>query len=411
MNKKWIMLLLIWLMMFVAYLDRINISVAGPFMMKSLHMSPALFGVVLSAFTFGYAILQIPGGWLSDRFGARSLLVVALLWWSLFTGLTGLASGAAMLIIVRVLFGVGEGLENGAQFKLIGDFFTSKERSHANGLFLTSLALGPAFVAPISTWLLGTVGWHALFLLFIIPGVIMALLIYFLIPTKPEGGVVHTEVKSKSGQPIDWKGVMGQPGIWLVFLAYMFFNIAFWGFLGWMPSYLSLGRHINLASLGFDASIPYVLGFVGLVILGWIGTRLGRFKASLVAISYLLAGVFLFVAYNASTDAGAVLALSAAAFFLYGGFGPIWAIPLDLIPDGVRGTFTGFVNFGGQIGGFFAPIVVGFIVAASHSFSSGFLFMIAGVVAAAICLLILQGLSGRWTQATRVAAVSEASSS
>ncbi|MCL5013491.1 MAG: MFS transporter [Firmicutes bacterium] len=395
MNKKWTMLLLLWVMFFVAYLDRINISVAGPIMMKDLHMSPALFGVVLSAFTFGYAILQIPGGWLADRFGARTLLVTALLWWSVFTGLTGLVTGASLLIIVRVLFGVGEGLENGAQFKLIGDFFTSKERSSANGLFLTALALGPAFVAPVSTWLLGTIGWRGLFLVFVIPGVIVALLVRYLIPTQPEGGVVHTEVLSKSGTPATWRVVLAQPGIWLVFLAYLFFNVAFWGYLGWMPSYLSLSRHINLANLGFDASIPYILGFFGLIILGWLGNRSGHFKSALVAVSYLLAGIFLYIAYHAHTVSGTVFGLSAAAFFLFGGFGPIWAIPLDLVPDTMRGSFTGLINFGGQIGGFSAPIVVGIIVSTTHSFTGGFLFMIGGLIAAAISLLILQSATPR----------------
>ncbi len=136
MNRKWLMLLLIWLMMFVAYLDRINISVAGPTIMKSLHISHSAFGAVLSAFTLGYAIMQIPGGMLGDKFGARKLLVVALVWWSIFTGVTGLATSVVFLMVTRVLFGIGEGMENGAQFKLIGDFFSSSERSAASGLFL-----------------------------------------------------------------------------------------------------------------------------------------------------------------------------------------------------------------------------------------------------------------------------------
>lgn len=390
-QKKWTMLALIWLMMFVAYLDRINISVAGPTIMKSLHMSPAVFGIVLSSFTFGYAILQIPGGYLSDRFGARKLLVVALIWWSLFTGMTGLVFSAGLLIAVRTLFGVGEGLENGAQFKLIGDFFTSSERSSANGLFLTAIALGPAFVAPVSTWLLARVGWHGLFLLFTIPGIVMAVLIWKLIPTVPPGGVVHTEVRNKRGRPANWREILGQPGIWLIFLAYLFFNIAFWGFLGWMPSYLSLSRHINLAALGFDASVPYVAGFFGLLLIGWLGNRIFyRTRALLVALSYLLSGFFLYMAYSAHTVTTSVTGLSVAAFFLFGGFGPIWAIPLDLIPDALRGTFTGFVNFGGQIGGFIAPIVVGVIVTVTHSFVGGFLFMIAGLVLAAVSLILLQ---------------------
>ncbi len=396
MQKKWLMLFLIWLMMFVAYLDRINISVAGPTMMKALHMTPTMFGSVLSAFTLGYAVFQIPGGWLADKFGARRLLVIALIWWSAFTGFTGLAASVGSLIVIRILFGVGEGLENGAQFKLIGDFFSSHERSSASGLFLTAIALGPAFVAPIAVWLLKTVGWHEMFLWFVIPGLIMAVLIGWLIPSKPDGGVVHTEIPKRKSTRAAWVDVMAHPSIWLSFFAYLFFNIAFWGFLGWMPSYLSQSRHIILSKLGFDASVPYICGFFGLIILGWLGNKLlYRYRAALIAVSYLLAGVCLYLAYTSTTVTGSVAGLSTAGFFLYGGFGPIWSVALDLIPDGLRATFTGFVNFGGQIGGFFAPLVVGIIVQTTKSYSGGFLFMIGGLVMAAIVLFWLQGLIGK----------------
>lgn len=402
LNKKWVMLLLIWLMMFVAYLDRINISVAGPTIQNALHISPTAFGAVLSAFTFGYAILQIPGGMLADKLGSKKLLVIALIWWTIFTGMTGMAMSLGFLIVVRVLFGVGEGLENGAQFKLIGDFFPSKERSAANGLFLTSIALGPAVVAPLAVWLLKTVGWHSMFYWFIVPGLIMAILIGILIPKKPENGVIHTEIRNRKGLQATWSDVMAHPTIWLAFFAYMFFNVAFWGFLGWMPSYLSQARHITLSALGMDASLPYWFGFLGLVILGFLGNKLlYRFRASMIAISYLLAGVFLYIAYTAGTVSGSVTGLCVAAFFLYGGFGPIWGVALDLLPDELRGTFTGFVNFGGQIGGFVAPIVVGAIVSATKSYNGGFLFMIGGLVLAAIALFWLQGI---WVKSSNMMA-------
>ncbi len=403
------MLLLIWLMMFVAYLDRINISVAGPTIQSALHISPTAFGAVLSAFTFGYAILQIPGGILADRFGAKKLLVIALVWWSIFTGMTGMAMSIGFLITARVLFGVGEGLENGAQFKLIGDFFPSHQRSAASGLFLTSIALGPAVVAPLAVWLLKVAGWHAMFYWFIVPGIIMAILIGFLIPHKPAEGVVHTEITNRKGLKATWADVMAHPTIWLAFFAYLFFNVAFWGLLGWMPSYLSQARHITLSALGMDASLPYWFGFLGLVILGILGNKLlYRFRASMIAVSYLLAGVSLYIAYTTGTVGGSVVGLCAAAFFLYGGFGPIWGVALDLLPDSLRGTFTGFVNFGGQIGGFIAPLIIGGIVSATHSFNDGFLFMIGGVVLAAIALFWLQGV---WLKVPGMTAESSSSTS
>ena len=134
MPAKRLVLGLLWIAFFVAYLDRTNISVAGPAMMHDLGMSPQTFGYVLASFTAGYALVQIPGGWLADRFGAKIMLLIALLIWSAFTGLTDVAVSVGALIAIRVCFGLGEGLEQGAQFKAIGDTFPSPERSAASAM-------------------------------------------------------------------------------------------------------------------------------------------------------------------------------------------------------------------------------------------------------------------------------------
>ncbi len=171
-----------------------------------------------------------------------------------------------------------------------------------------------------------------------------------------------------------------------------------------MPSYLMDSRHISLSALGFDASLPYVFGLFGLIILGWLGNRrLNRYRASMIAVSYLLAGVSLYIAYSNGSVGASVAGLSGAAFFLYGGFGPLWSVALDLIPDPLRATFSGFVNFGGQIGGFIAPLVIGGMVTATGSYTGGFLFMIGGLVLAAISLFWLQGLWLKTSKTPRAA--------
>lgn len=393
-NQKWVMLFLLWLMFFVAYLDRINIAVAGPTMMKELNMNPMVFGSVLSAFTFGYALTQIPGGFFADKFGAKRLLVIALIWWSIFTGLTGLVSSVGIMMAVRVLFGIGEGLGVGAQFKLVGDFFSSEERSSANALFLTALALGPAFVAPVAAWLIEYMGWRELFLAFTVPGLIMAYLLYRYIPDAPTAGAIHTKVLNEKGGKAMWKDVLAFPSIWLIFFTYMFFNIAFWGFLLWLPSYLNMSRHIALKTMGFYASMPYIAGFFGLLVMGWLGSKVFyKHRALLIAVSYLIAGAALYAAFVQDQALDCIIALAIAGFFLYGGFGPFWAVVLDLIPDELRATLSGFVNFGGQIGGFLAPIIVGAIVKATGSFFGGFLFMTGGLFLATIMLFVLEVLA------------------
>jgi len=123
-----------------------------------------------------------------------------------------------------------------------------------------------------------------------------------------------------------------------------------------------------------------------MLVFGWLGSGpLYRHRAPLVAVGYLLAAGALYATFMAVTVTGCLAGLSVAAFFLYGGFGPVWAIVLDLTPANARGAFSGFINCGGQIGGFFAPVVVGYLIEATASFTGGFLFMMAGLVVAAAC--------------------------
>src|SRR6202012_2145412 len=145
-------------------------------------------------------------------------------------GLTGMVGSAVSLISVRVLFGLGEGASNGPSFKLVGDWFTSEERSKANGVYLTSLALGPAFVAPIAVWLLARTGWHGMFFWFTLPGIAMAALIWLLVPARPAAVPVAQSGPDAPGP--GWRDVVARPSSWLLFFAYMAFNVAFWGFLG-----------------------------------------------------------------------------------------------------------------------------------------------------------------------------------
>ena len=393
MSRKSAILFWIWLMMTVAYLDRVNVTVAGPTIQAALHLTPRTFGWVLSAFTLGYALMQIPGGYLADRFGARGLLVAALVIWSTFTAVTGLASSLWSIVVIRILFGMGEGIENGAQFKLIGDNFDSRERSTANAVFLTALAIGPAIAAPLTTFLIRHDGWRQTFFVYSAVGLVVAVLLALFLPKS--SGAMPAALRGHAAASNDTaRSALREPTTWFAFAAYLFFNIAFWGFIGWMPTYLSTERHIDLKHLGPIASIPYLSGFVGMLMLGWLGTKAAyRWRPLLVAVGYLCAGAFLYVAYKSAHVDGCITGLAGAAFFLYGGFGPFWAIAIDGMPDHLRGALSGFVNFGGQIGGFVAPIVVGELVTRTHSFTPGFLFMIGGLVLAAICLSTMQRLN------------------
>jgi MFS transporter, ACS family, D-galactonate transporter len=380
--------LILWLLQFVNYIDRTSIALAGPSMMTGLHLNPASFGLVLAAFTLGYAFMQIPGGYLADRFGAKILLVAAPVVWSLFTGATGLVTTLGSLIFVRIAFGLAEGASNAAIYKVIGDNFPPQERSLANSIWNTAFALSPAVVAPVGALLIARAGWQGMFLWFTFPGLAVAAIASFGLPN--QGPVHKLRTSADRRHSTNWSEALSRPSSWLILFAYMTFNVAYWGFLGWMPSYLAVSRHIDLKGLGVAASIPYLFATVGLIFFGWLGSHVFfRHMAIQVALTYLFAAVFLYFTYSASTVKQCVEGLSGAAFFLYGGFGPFVALVLDLAPVNMRASFSGFVSTGGQAGGFFAPIVIGYIVKATGSFTGGFLFMIAALCVSAWCYFAL----------------------
>lgn len=387
MTARYKLLGLIWLLQFVNYLDRVNISVAAPSMMKSLSIDTGSFGLVLAAFTVGYAFMQLPGGLLADRFGVKVMLVGAPVLWSVFTGLTGLVDSLTALIALRLCFGLAEGSSNAACYKLVGDNFTSRERAGANSLWITALAVGPAAVAPLAAWALRSVGWQNMFFLFSIPGILLAALLWRKLPSSKVNVV---QARADSAHSVSWLWLLKRPGSWLIFFGYMTFNVGYWGFLGWMPSYLALQRHLDIKSLGYAASLPYVFGLIGIVTFGWLGSHLFyKFRTQLVAVGYLIAALCLYITYVSSDIDVCLAGLCGAAFFMYGGFGPYASLVLDLAPDRERAAFVGFVNTGGQLGGMVAPIVIGYVVRITGSFNGGFDFMICALVLSAACYIAL----------------------
>jgi len=415
-KSKWLVLFLIWLMMLVAYFDRINLPVAATAMMASLHLNKAQWGLVLAAFTLGYAIMQAPGGHFADRLGSRRLLIAAIFVWSVFTGLTGTAITLTMLIAIRLSFGFGEGLENGAQFKLVGEYFEPKERAFANSIFLSALALGPMIGSPAATWLVLHFGWQRMFYSFAVVGVVVGLLLIALLPR--DGKQRERELDRNSAADLmtnpgasefsqyprphlnarlanvtvhepspSFRIALRQPTSWLCAGGYFMFNVAFWGFLSWVPTYLKEDRHIPLAQSWLIAALPYFAGFIGMVLTGWMGSSLfAQARSRVVAVCLFGAAVGLVFALTAQEIGMCVSGLCVAGFFLYGVFGPFWAIAIDLAPTNARGVFTGTVNCCGQIGAFSSQIIIGLLANSMKSFTGAILFMV-GALCVGTCIM------------------------
>ncbi len=391
MTGKYRIVFAIWFMTIVNYMERVIMGFAGPSVMQTLHIDPATFGVVLSSFAVGYLLSQIPGGILADRLGTRSVLIVGPLFWALFTGITGLIASVASLVAIRLLFGMAEGLSNGALYKAMGDNFGSKDRAQAVSVWVTAYPAAPAFTGPLVGILLASFAWPSVFVMLAIPALVAVALNYAWLPSPQQAANADRGgPASMGGDATSMRDLLRLPSLWLIGAAFGLWSIAYWGFLGWMPSYLALERHIDIKSSGMLGGIPYVFGLIGVLASGWLGSNaLHRFRPHLLAGNFLLACVSLFFAYAADSLASSLAGLSGAAFFIYAGLSTYGALVLDLAPERARAAYSGIVSTIGQVGGVIAPVVIGYLVTETGSFASGFAFMIGALCIGAVCALSL----------------------
>jgi len=371
----------------VNYAERIAISFAGPSIMTSLSLTPAEFGIVISAFGVGYMVSQIPGGLLADRWGVKRLLVLGPIVWAFCSGLTGMMSTLAGFVVARVAMGSAEGLCAPSYYKTVGEFVSPKFRPAALSLALSGLLVGMALAGPVVVHLIAAVGWRWMFVMLGIPAILVGLSMLWFIPRR--GTVIETEDAALHDdtpmrRPPDRRGFL------LLSLSNMCTDIAQYGFSGWLPSYLFFARGIELKAMGVLGSLPYIFGFVGLLLFGWLSSSLFKRHNAYVMIGcFVAAGVSMFAAYQASSTSLAVAGLCSTAFFMYGTFGPKGASVIRLTPKATRGAYVGFYNTTGQIGGAAAPAVIGLLVGASGSFAGGFIFMITALLVAACCFALL----------------------
>ena len=377
----------LWFTSLVNYLERVTISFAGPAIMKSLSLSPGAFGLVLSCFGLGYLIAQLPGGMLGDRFGARAMLVGGPLLWAAFTGLTGLAATVAGLLAARICLGFAEGLSTSSLYKVIGDNFAPKQRSRALAISFTAVPLGLTFAGLLVGKLTGALGWRAMFFLMMVPALLAAAAGLALLPRDRGRDLRPAAVPDE--QRTSFGDVIGTPSLWLLALANFAWNVPYWGYIGWMPTYLALGRHIDLKALGPLAGLSYLFGFFGLLLGGWLGTLWHNRCLPIIIAFFAAAALGLGLAYRAESFAVALGGLSIAAFFLLGASGPVARVVLTFAPEQRRATFMGIFSTAGQLGGAAAPAAIGFLVVATGSFAAGFTLMIVAFLVAAACLAAL----------------------
>lgn len=388
------MLSVLFMTSIVSFMDRMVMSSVIPYIATDFHLSSIESGVVLSAFFASYSIVQIPGGLLADKFGVRRVTTIAMLWWSAFAALTGAAANLTQMLVARFLFGLGEGVFPAAAFKAVAVWFPQKERATANAIKLAASPLGgaiaPLFVVAIMSF--GT--WRTVFYCLFLPGVVMSLLFWMFVADKPsesrrvspeelaeiEGADVTT---AQTALPkVKFLDALKQPNILRYFIVLFSFDIGYWGFTSWLPTYLVKARGFSIVGMGVAASLPFFAATIGCVVGGWVSDRFFSDNRRLpIVATQLLAALLLYLMFVSTSVTMLIVCQTLAGFCLSFFTSAFWALPMSTVPKSLMGIISGAINMAGQIAAFISPILVGSLVqAAKGGFASTFGLLIGSIL-------------------------------
>lgn len=394
----------------VSFMDRMIMSVAIPYIAVDYHLSPLEMGAVMSAFFASYSVAQIPGGLLADAYGVRKVATIAMLWWSGFTAITGAAANLTQMLIARVVFGLGEGVYPACAFKTVAVWFPKKERATATAIKLAAGPLGAAISPLVVGWVMNIWGWRSVFYSLFIPGVLIALLFWiFVTDTPSESRCISTEELREIEESISTRGssAEGRPNLLglirdrsvLKYFCVLFaFDIAYWGFTTWLPTYLVKARHLSMGHMEVVASLPFFAGAIGCALGGWVSDKFFSVNRRVPVIAtQLLSAVLLYLTFEASSMVMFVSCQTLAGFFLMSFFSAFWALPMNTVPKEHMGIVSGFINMAGQIAAFVAPISVGYLVGAARGdFGVTFTFLVVSLLAS--CAIVFT-LPSKWEYA------------
>jgi sugar phosphate permease len=382
---RWYILGLICLMYLITYLDRVNISTAAPVISEEFGFDKITMGIIFSAFVWAYALFQVPGGWLSDRFGARPVLATIVAYWSVMTAATAAATSAFSFVVVRFLFGVGEAGAFPGATRAMQLWYPRQERGFVQGITHSASRLGAAIAPPLVVLIITTLGWRWVFYISGAVGFVWSLWWYLSYRNLPEehgmvnraelehirgfgeGGVINQAAIERKAANVPWGTLLRSPNMWAIMCAYFTYVYCLYIFLTWLPSYLVEFRHFTLLKVGIFASLPLFAGVIGDTVGGlatdWLLKKTGNTKLARRAIAITgLLGCAVFIVPAALTEDAytAVYCLTGAMFFLECTIGPSWSVPMDT-GGKYSGTVSGMMNMAGNFGGALSPLVFGFL--------------------------------------------------
>jgi ACS family glucarate transporter-like MFS transporter len=372
---RWALILWVFVMSAIAFLDRVNISIAGQALAREYKLSNQQLGYVFSAFVLGYALFQAPGGRLADRFGPRRVVTLAVVWWGLFTTLTalvptGFALALPLLIAVRFVLGNGEAVVYPSSNRLVANWIPSAERGIANGLIFAGVGAGAGITPPLIAYIMMHWGWRWSFYGSALIGLAAGAVWYLLARDTPrehpwigkdelahiEAGLPAADERRNVREAPPWRRIAGNTNVQIVTLTYFTFGYASYIFFTWFFTYLNKVRGLDLKASAIYSTIPFLAMAICSPLGGWVadilvkryGRRAGR--CGVAAFGMGLAAVFLALATQVRSAELASVALAGGAGALYLSQSAYWAVTAD-IAGPWAGFTSGLMNMGAQIGG------------------------------------------------------------
>jgi MFS transporter, ACS family, glucarate transporter len=408
-NVRWLLIFWMFILSAVAFLDRVNISIAGTSIASAYYLSNVQLGWVFSALLWGYALFQTVGGRLADRVGPRRVLAAGVIWWGIFTALTaaipaGVSNALILFIATRFLLGAGEAVMYPASNQFVARWIPTQERGIANGWIFAGVGAGAGLSPPLITYLMLNYGWRASFWVCSGLGLIAGAVWYVLARDTPAehplvstnelaliraGLAAETDVETLTPAPkpelVPWSRVFASREVLVVTLSYFSFGYVAWIFFSWFYIYLAQVRGLNLKASAGYAMLPFLAMAVCCTVGGAVSDRLTRThgprlgRCVLASVVMVGASIFLVLGSQVESARLASVVLAGGAGALYLAQSSFWSVTAD-IAGRSSGSVSGFMNMGAQIGGAVTASLTPWI-AAHFGWTTSFL------VAAGLCLL------------------------
>jgi ACS family D-galactonate transporter-like MFS transporter len=395
-TQRWSIVVLLALAAVFAYVDRVNLSVAliDVDFKHFFHLTNTDRGLTNSAFFWSYAVLQIPAGWIVDRYGSKYPMAMGFLVWSILTAITSLTTGFSMLFAIRLLLGVGEAAMHPASMRWIRFNFAEKQRGLAIGLFMSGSKFGPAIGAVAAAWLIENHGWRAMFLILGL-GSLLWLVPWLLMVRNDRGtgsaGQSAAAAVEAAADNVPMRRLLASPVLWGTIIGTFCYMYFVYFCLTWMPAYFNEARHLSLASSSLYTTFSFA-GMATMSILGGLaadrliarGSDAVKVRKAFTIAGFLLATTVLIGATPVSLNVAlffSVLSLSGLGLATAN----YWALTQTLIPSGSIGRIVGIQNFAASLAGIVAPILTGWLVDVTKSFDAPIkavsFFIVVGIAA------------------------------